>query len=158
MFPQATVLNKKGSGATIQNAGRVFETSAIEQPTTNFGPANVSVVKYVVQKLYKNQYPAYAFSSLFTYFRCQLFYVTKKIGNLEITVSTLQIRAALQKFILSFSQNQEPVKISENQLNVFREVVDVTPDAEDLESESDNFRALQPLNERKLLEVYTGMR
>ncbi len=62
------------------------------------------------------------------------------------------------KYIFSLSQNQEPVKISENQLNVFREVVDVTPDAEDLESESDNFRALQPLNERKLLEVYTGIR
>jgi hypothetical protein len=41
-------------------------------------------------------------------------------------------------------------------LNVFREIVDVTPDADDLESESDNFRALQPLNERRLLEVFTG--
>ena len=50
----------------------------------------------------------------------------------------------------------EPVKISEKQLNAFRDIVDVTPDADDLESESDNFRALQPLNERHLLEVVTG--
>jgi hypothetical protein len=46
--------------------------------------------------------------------------------------------------------------ISEAQLNVFREVNDVTADAPDLESESDNFRALQPLNERRLLDVDTG--
>ena len=34
--------------------------------------------------------------------------------------------------------------------------VDVSEDAADLEPESDNFRALQPLNRRKLLEVDTS--
>ena len=34
--------------------------------------------------------------------------------------------------------------------------VDVTEDATDLEPESDNFRALQPLNRRKLLQVDTS--
>jgi hypothetical protein len=48
---------------------------------------------------------------------------------------------------------QEPVKISEKQLNVFRDIVDVAPDSDDLESESDNFRALQPLNERHLVPI-----
>ena len=45
--------------------------------------------------------------------------------------------------------------ISEEQLNVFRDIVDVDFASPIVESESDNFREPQPLNRRKLLDVHT---
>ncbi len=46
--------------------------------------------------------------------------------------------------------------ISEEQLNTFRDIVDVESSSPVVESESDNFRELQPLNKRKLLDVQTS--
>jgi hypothetical protein len=45
--------------------------------------------------------------------------------------------------------------ISEEQLNTFREIVDVESSSPVVETESDNFREPQPLNKRKLLDVHT---
>ena len=45
--------------------------------------------------------------------------------------------------------------ISEEQLNTFRDIVDVESSSPVVESESDNFREPQPLNKRKLLDVHT---
>ncbi len=58
-------------------------------------------------------------------------------------------------FKISF---QEAVMISEEQLNTFRDIVDVESSSPVVESESDNFREPQPLNKRKLLDVQTGHR
>jgi len=46
--------------------------------------------------------------------------------------------------------------ISEEQLNTFRDIVDVESSSPVVESESDNFREPQPLNKRKLLDVHTS--
>jgi hypothetical protein len=46
--------------------------------------------------------------------------------------------------------------ISEEQLNTFRDIVDVESSSPVVESESDNFREPQPLNKRKLLDVQTS--
>ena len=46
--------------------------------------------------------------------------------------------------------------ISEEQLNTFRDIVDVESSSPVVESESDNFREPQPLNKRKLLDVKTS--
>jgi len=45
---------------------------------------------------------------------------------------------------------QDPVGISESQLNQFRDLFDVLEDGLNIESESDNFRPMQPLNDREL--------
>ncbi len=50
---------------------------------------------------------------------------------------------------------QAPVMISEEQLNTFRDIVDVDRASPIVESESDNFRETQPLNRRRLLDVHT---
>ena len=51
---------------------------------------------------------------------------------------------------------QDPVEISEAQLNQFRDLIDVIEDGFDIEPESDNFRPMQPLNGRDLLLVFAS--
>ncbi len=51
---------------------------------------------------------------------------------------------------------KEPVGISEAQLNQFRDLFDVLEDSLAIDSESDNFRPMQPLNGRDLLFVFAA--
>ena len=50
--------------------------------------------------------------------------------------------------------SKEPVGISEAQLDQFRDLLDVLEDSLAFESESNNFRPMQPLNGRDLLLVF----